>query len=193
MTDERDAVLVAGVDPDQVERLAARLRERWPVRTAYGSTDVLGVADDSVAVAVVDDRLDGVDDLVLPALREECSGCRVVVIADGAAATASTDRQLPRPVDLAAVVDAVEELLLRARYEELVDEYYARAAERATMEQRPDVEEGRTQELQRHLDRLESEVDDVLVALADHDAFARLCGEFSPDREPGVEGPSPDP
>lgn len=187
MTDERTAILVAGSDPGTVDRLAARLRRDWAVRTAYGADAAIRVVHDEAAVAVFDDRLPGTRDRLLPALRAAPGDCRAILLADDGAEPASrcVDRRMARPADPDAVANAVEELWLRARYDELVEEYYDLAVERAALE-REHCDPGASSEVHRRLDEVRSDIDDVLDALDDHGAFPRLCRELSPD-DPDVD------
>lgn len=184
MTISRTVVLVAGSDPDLVDRLAEQLREHWAVRTAYGAETAVETADDEVDVAVIDDGLLEVEDRLLPALYG-VGGCRVVLLAEAPnqVPVRDVDRELARPAPTDEVLAAVQEVRLRAHYHDLVEYYYELAIERATLlsEDGEGLAETRAGELDRLLNRLDGEIDEVIETLSEWDAFSRLCRELTPD------------
>ena len=197
MTISRTTVLVVRSDPEQVDRLAERLREHWAVRTAYDAEAAVETAGDEVDVAVVDDGLADVENRLLPALYG-ADGCRVVLLAEspgqGAVrrdsnqvAIRDVDRALAHPAETDDIVAAVQEVRLRARYHDLVEHYYELAVERSTLLSKDDDLAGaRADELGRLLDGIRSEIDQVIETLSERDAFSRLCRELPPDGEQDV-------
>lgn len=184
MTDDRTALVVA-TDSDRGERLAAWL-DGWTVRTAAGGDAAVRSLDGSVDVAVVDAPVAGLSRRLLPALRE--ADCRLVLLTDGDGGPAAddADRHLVRPVEPADLADAAEEVRLRARYHELVGQYYDAAVERTALERGPGDDE-RAREVRRRLEDLRSELDEIFSELAELDALTRLCREL-PSGEDADDG-----
>ena len=195
MTISRTTVLVASSDPEQVDRLAERLREHWAVRTAYDTEAAVEIAGDEVDVAVVDDGLSALGERLLPALHG-AGGCRVVLLTEnpnevevqeGLVAVRDVDRALVRPAETDDVLAAVQEVRLRARYHDLVEHYYDLAVERSTLlSKEAELAEVRADELGQLLDGVRSEIDQVIEVLSERDAFPRLCRELSSDDEQDV-------
>ena len=188
MTISRTIVLVAGSDPDRVDCLAERLREHWAVRTAYDAEAAVEIASDEVDVAVVGDGFSELGERVLPALYD-ADGCRVVQLTEDPSQVVirDVDRALARPAGADDVLAAVQEVRLRARYHELVEHYYELAVERSTLlSTDDDLAEVRADELERLLDGVRSEIDQVVETLSERDAFSRLCRELTSDDEQDV-------
>ena len=204
MTISQTTVLVARSDPEQVDRLAERLREHWAVRTAYDTEAAVEIAGDEVDVAVVDDGLPALEEQLLPALHA-ADGCRIVLLTGtpgevtipensnevavqgNQVAVRNVDRALVRSAETDDIVAAVQEVRLRARYHDLVEHYYDLAVERSTLlSKESELAEVRADELGQLLDGVRSEIDGVIETLSERNAFSRLCRELSPDDEQDV-------
>jgi len=134
------------------ERLAD-LYETWlateyDVRTAHTAEEAEDLLDDDIDVALLDRRLpDGSGDDVLKMIRGPRVDARVAVAMvtavdpDFDILEMGFDDYIVKPVTEADLHDIVEGLLDRDRYSEEIQQYYALASKRATLESEKSADE----------------------------------------------------
>ena len=160
MSEEPSTVLIVDDEPDLADLYAAWLADSYDVRTAYGGTDGIDAADETVDVALVDRLMpDTSGDEVLSAIRAAEYSCRVAMVTavepDFDIIEMGFDDYLVKPVRRDELHDAVEQLLSRSEYDVKLREYYALVSKRAALE---------TQKSERELD--------------ESDAYTTLCAEL---------------
>lgn len=137
--DESQTVLIVDDQSEAVDLYSKFLAEEYTVLTACSGTEALEKVNSDVAVVLLDRRMPGVsgDDL-LETIRERGIDCRVVMI------TAISpeidildlpfDEYLVKPVSRDEVRDAVSRMLVRASYDDTIQEIVAIVSKMATLE-----------------------------------------------------------
>jgi predicted DNA binding protein/DNA-binding response OmpR family regulator len=134
-------VLVVDDDRALADTCEYWLREEYDVRVAYGGTQAIERVDDSVDVVLLDRRMPDVSgDDVLEEIDARGLDCRVAMMTAVAPDTdiveMAFDEYLVKPVDEERVTEAVEELLVRAEFDDRVREYFALASTEAVLDGR---------------------------------------------------------
>jgi two-component system response regulator AdeR len=156
---------------DEVE--LARLYTDWlddeyEVRMATSGEEGLKQYDDDVDVVLLDRRMPGLSgDEVLAEIRDRPGSCQVAMVTavdpDVDILELGFDDYVTKPVSSEDLLRTVERLLTRATYEESVQEYFALASKRATVEAEKSATELSENEeylaLATRIDELESEID----------------------------------
>ncbi|WP_161625180.1 response regulator [Halosimplex carlsbadense] len=175
--DER-VVLVADRDPAVTDELAAVLRERFTVRSAYDSADALASLDPDVSVALLDATLPGLSaQRVVDRVRTDDADCQVAALADEPVDVESTafDDYLLKPVNDDRLTETVERLSRRATYRTTLEEFFGVAQERANAS-------GENRErLDRRLAELDDRLDDVFRSLDGPEAYDAALRELDAD------------
>ena len=138
---DQPTVLVVDDDRALADTCEYWLREEYDVRVAYGGTQALERVDDSVDVVLLDRRMPDVSgDDVLEEIDARGLDCRVAMMTAVAPDTDIVempfDEYLVKPVDEESVTEAVEELLMRAEFDDRIREYFALASTEAVLDGR---------------------------------------------------------
>jgi len=137
----RPTVLVVDDDRALADTCEYWLRDEYDVRVAYGGRQALEQVDDDVDVVLLDRRMPDVSgDDVLDEIDARGVDCRVAVMTAVAPDTDIVempfDEYLVKPVDEESVTEAVEELLVRAEFDDRIREYFALASTEAVLDGR---------------------------------------------------------
>jgi len=137
----RPVVLVVDDDRALADTCEYWLREEYDVRVAYGGKQALERVDADVDVVLLDRRMPDLSgDEVLEAIDDRGLDCRVAMMTAVAPDTDIVempfDEYLVKPVDEAGVTGTVEELLVRAEFDERIREYFALASTEAVLDGR---------------------------------------------------------
>ena len=138
---DRPTVLVVDDDRALADTCEYWLREEYDVRVAYGGTQALERVDDNVDVVLLDRRMPDVSgDDVLEEIDARGVDCRVAMMTAIAPDTDIVempfDEYLVKPVDEESVTETIEELLVRAEFDDRVREYFALASTEAVLDGR---------------------------------------------------------
>ena len=170
-------VLVVEDEPDIAALYAGFLEERYDVVVAETTTEAVGTVDETFDAVLLDRRLpDGSGDDVLEYIRENGFDCRVAMVTavepDFDIIDMGFDLYLTKPVSRTDLLSALETLLSRNEYDEMLQQAAALASKRAVLEsEKPTA----------HLENNES-YDELLERLAELDADIDDLGEaFSAD------------
>jgi DNA-binding response OmpR family regulator len=182
---ERPVVAVVDDEPELADLFTAWLEGRYDVRTAYDAATALEAIDDDVDVALVDRLMPGTSgDEVVAALRERgWTGAVAMVTAvepDFDIVDMGFDDYLVKPVYRDVLESTIERLLDRSTYDERVQELFALAAKRATLEARKsEIELADSPEyrrLSRSIEELRGRVDETAAGLDDREFELALRG-----------------
>ncbi|QLH80141.1 response regulator [Halosimplex pelagicum] len=175
---QRRVVLVADRDPTVTDELAAVLRERFTVRSAYDSADALASLDPDVSVALLDPSIPGLSaQRVVDRVRTDDADCQVAALTDEPLDVESTafDDHLVKPVDDDHLTETVEQLSRRATYRTTLEAFYRVARERA------DASDEKRDRLDRRLAELDDSLDDVFRSLDGPEAYDTALRELDAD------------
>ena len=134
-------VLIVDDDRALADTCEYWLREEYDVRVAYGGKQALEQVDADVDVVLLDRRMPNLSgDEVLDAIDDRGLNCRVAMMTAVAPDTDIVempfDEYLVKPVDEESVTETVEELLVRAEFDERIREYFALASTEAVLDGR---------------------------------------------------------
>ncbi|MFC7071564.1 HalX domain-containing protein [Halovenus rubra] len=167
MTDEL-TILVVDDEEDIADLYTTWLQMDHEVRTAYGGEKALEKADEDVDVVFLDRQMpDYAGDEVLERLRDRGLDCRVVMVTavdpDFDILSMEFDDYLTKPVMRDDLADAVGTMRKRDEYDETLQEYYALAEKKATLEAEKTPSELQNseeyQEMTERIEVLEEEAD----------------------------------
>lgn len=174
-------VLVVDDERAIVDGHAVRLESRYDVRRAYSGEEALEKLDGAVEVVLFDRRMPGLTgEEVLSEVRERELGCRVAMLTGVEPSfdiiDTGFDDYLRKPVGTRELLDAVEGMLRRARYDRRLHEFFALASKAAVLETDRDPAEleghPEYQALQADLRRLRSELDETLADVPVEERYA---------------------
>lgn len=171
-------VLVADRDPAVTDELAAVLRDRFTVRSAYDSADALASLDPDVSVALLDPSIPGLSaQRVVDRVRTDDADCQVAALVDEPLDIESTafDDCLVKPVEDGHLTETVEQLSRRAAYRTTLEEFYRVARERT------DASDQERERLDRRLGELDDSLDDVFRTLDGPEAYDAALRELDAD------------
>jgi len=169
MTDP--AVLIVDDEPLITEMFEVWLTADYDVTIANDGETALEQLDDDIDVVLLDRMMPGCSgDTVLDEIRENEYACRVAMVTavepDFDVLDMGFDDYLTKPVTETDLVSTVEQLLIRTEYDESVQEYYALAAKKATLEAaKPRDELQRNEDYQALTEALEETQDTVDTTL----------------------------
>lgn len=182
---ETATVLVVEDERELADLFADWLSETYDVRTAYSAAGALEELDGEVDVVLLDRRLpEQSGDDVLETVRGEDYDCKVAMVTavdpDFDALELGFDAYVVKPVEREELLGLVSRLLARSLYSEEVQEYFALAAKRATIEGAKSEEEladderyerlcEDLREKRTHLDQLVTELDEDDFLAVFHD------------------------
>ena len=182
------SVLVVEDEPDIAALYAGFLEERYDVTVAETAAEAIEIVDGSIDAVLLDRRLpDGSGDDVLEHIRENGFDCRVAMVTavepDFDIIDMGFDLYLTKPVSRTNLLDALEALLTRDEYDDLLQEAASLASKRAVLKsQKPTARlEGNESytELVDRLEAIDADIDDIGESLStdDYRAMFRDIGE----------------
>ncbi len=182
------SVLIVEDEPDIAALYAGFLEERYDVTVAETAAEAIDLVDAAVDVVLLDRRLpDGSGDDVLEHIRESGLDCRVAMVTavepDFDIIEMGFDLYLTKPVSRSDLLTAIETLLTRNEYDDLVQEAASLASKRAVLSaQKPAAQRDGNEayaELVERLDDLDADIDDLseLLSSDDYRAMFRDLGE----------------
>ena len=135
----RPSVVVVDDDQQVLDLYETWLADAYDVRTAAGGDEALDVVDESVEVMLLDRRMPDLSgDAVLEAVRTRGIDCRVVMLTavdpDVDIIDMQFDDYVTKPISREEIIGTVETMVARGNYGELLQEYFAVASKRATLE-----------------------------------------------------------
>ena len=138
-THKRQTVLIVDDQPEEVDLYSEFLAKEYTVVTAHSGAEALEKVSSDVGVVLLDRRMPGMSgDDVLEAIRERGIDCRVVMVTAIAPGTdilgLPFDDYLVKPVSRDEIRDAVSRMLVRASYDDTVQEAVAIVSKMATLE-----------------------------------------------------------
>ena len=171
MSEENPIVLLVDDEVNITELFGAWLEDDYDVRTANGGEEALEKLDDSVDVVLLDRRMPGLSgDEVLDVIRQEGFDCRVAMVTavepDFDVIEMGFDDYLTKPINREDLESVIDSLLTRKEYDDQMQEYFALASKKATLEAaKPSSELEANEEyqaLEAEVQALETELDDTL-------------------------------
>lgn len=174
MVGDTNTVLVADNDPIVVARLRSWLTEDYRVTTATDGDETLALLEDADAVLVDLDLRTESGSIVAAELERHAMAQTVAVLRDdqhGSDYRPTAGESLVKPVDKGQLLEAVDRLVRRARYDELITECATLATKRGALETGIETTADADHEtVQQQLDDVFSELDE-LVGSFDSDDF----------------------
>ena len=179
-------VLIVEDEVDVAELYEMWLLDRYDVRVAHNGSEALAQLDESIDVVLLDRRMPGISgDEVLEKIRSRGLDCRVAIVSavtpDFDVIEMGFDDYLTKPVDRQEVIDAIERMRNRSKYDSNLQEFYQLAATQAALREsksRPELEQNEEyQALTEKLERKRLEMDDMLAEF-ESDDFEAAFREF---------------
>ncbi len=179
-------MLVVDDERDVAELYTTWLGAEHDVESAYDGETALEMVDESVDVVFLDRQMPGVSgDDVLASLDERNLDCRVVMVTavdpDFDIVEMPFDDYLTKPVGRADLLGMVEEMLTRTTYDDHIQQYYAVAAKKATLEAEKSHAELATreeyEEISHRVERLRQQADDAVTEFDDFRSAFESLGE----------------
>jgi DNA-binding response OmpR family regulator len=181
------SVLVVDDERDVADLYSTWLERECSVQTAYGPDGALEKVDETTDVVFLDRQMPAMTgDEVLEQIRSREVGCHVVMVTavdpDFDIVDMPFDDYLTKPVMMTDLRDAVTEMLTRESYDRQLQEYFALASKKATLEAQKDPIELQGSDT---YNRLESEVKTIaeetnqLASEMNHRDFESMFGELS--------------
>ncbi len=181
-------VLVVEDESDIAALYAGFLRERYSVTVATTAEEAIDVVDERFDAVLLDRRLpDGSGDQVLEYIRENSLECRVAMVTavepDFDIIDMGFDLYLTKPVSRSNLLRAIETLLSRTEYDDLLQEAAALASKRAVLKsEKPTAQLERNEayaDLLARLEDLDADIDDLSESFStdDYRAMFRDIGE----------------
>ncbi|ELY43055.1 HalX domain-containing protein [Natronorubrum tibetense] len=173
-------VLVVDDEARLADLFAAWLQGEWSVDTAYDGEEALEKMADSVEVVLLDRRMPGLSgDEVLAEIRDAGYDSRVVMVTavdpDFDIIEMGFDDYLVKPVSKDELVEIVDHVADRSKYESDIQEYYALVSKTALLESekadRELADNEEYQDLRERVAELEERVDESVSGMTSHDDF----------------------
>jgi len=167
-------VLVVDDEEEVTDLYAAWLSADYDVTAAYDGEQALAAVDDDVDILFLDRQMPGMTgDEVLDRIDDREVECRVVMVTavdpDFDIVEMPFDDYLTKPVTREDLESAIEEMCQRERYDEQLQEYFAAATKKATLESRKDTAELERNEdyaeISRRVEALEEEAKDTATSV----------------------------
>ncbi|WP_049925063.1 response regulator transcription factor [Halopiger goleimassiliensis] len=188
MTTESPRVLVVEDEPDLANLYVAWLEGAAEPTAVYDGTEALEAIDEDVDILLLDRRMPGLSgDTVLETIRERDLDCRVAMVTaiepDFEIVGMGIDDYLVKPVTKEELVETIEGLHLRSRYDEQLQEFFALASKKALLDrEKPDAERKASHEYDRLEDRLavlRAQLDETVEELLAADDYRELCRDLT--------------
>jgi len=183
-------VLVVDDEARLADLFAAWLQSDWTVETAYDGEEALAAMTDSVEVVLLDRRMPGLSgDDVLERIREQGYDSRVVMVTavdpDFDIIELGFDDYLVKPVAKDDLLEMVDDVVARSKYEADIQEYYALVSKKALLEAEKTDRELATnaeyQGLRDRVDELEARADERVAEMTTHDEFVGAFQDLQSD------------
>lgn len=150
-SDDSACILIVEDEKEIADLYAIWLADAYEVETAYDGEEALSKLDDSVDVVLLDRRMSGIDgDEVLETIRERGLESRVVIVSavtpDFDVIEMGFDDYLTKPVTEDDLHNAVEQMLTRANYNQLLQGFYQLTSKKTVLESEKRVAELRASE-----------------------------------------------
>lgn len=178
-------VLVVDDERAIVDGHAARLESRYDVRTAYDGREAIEQLDGSVDVVLLDRRMPGLTgEEVLARVRDRDLRCRVAMLTGVEPSfdiiDMGFDDYLRKPISKEELLETVDRMVRRARYDDRLQEFFSLASKAAVLETEHDhVELERNSEyvaLKAELSRLRESLDETLDELSTEERYLVAAG-----------------
>jgi len=181
---EEATVLVVDDERDIADLYSTWLLTVHDVRTAHSGPEALRLADESVDVVFLDRQMPEMSgDEVLDSIADQGIDPAVVMVTavdpDFDIVEMPFDEYLTKPVSREDLLDTVSEMLVRTTYDDQVQEYFAVASKKATLETQkntPQLEA--SDEYQAVSERLEALRDRADSTAAEIDDFEAVFQQF---------------
>ncbi|AFO58289.1 MULTISPECIES: response regulator transcription factor [Natrinema] len=182
------AVLIVEDEPDLADLYAAWLADDCDVETVYDGNEALDAIDGSIDVVLLDRRMPGLSgDTVLDTIRERGLDCRVAMVTavepDFDIIGLGFDDYLVKPVSKGELIEVIDQLQLRASYNENLQEFFALASKKALLDdQKTEAQRKSSQEYAELRDRLavlRVQVNDTMQSLFEQDGYRQLCHDIA--------------
>lgn len=163
----RNATVLAVDDlPEYLDLYEVILGERYDLRTARDGESALEALDEDVDVVLLDRNMPEVSgDDVLERIRDAGYDCRVAMVSAVEPSVdvleMGFDTYLVKPVSGDHLVETVERLLRRARYDDGLQELYALCSKRALLRAHDERERDAIAELERRIEERRKSLDHV--------------------------------
>jgi len=180
MESKTETVLVVDDERDVTELYTTWLATTHDVLSAYNGDDALETVDDTVDVVFLDRQMPGMSgDEVLDAIDERGIDCRVVMVTavdpDFDIVEMPFDDYLTKPVSREDLLETVTEMQRRDSYDDQLQQLFAEASKKATLEAEKNTAEldaneqytevsQRVEELREAADSAVTEIDDFRAA-----------------------------
>ncbi len=186
MDDDAKSVSVVVVDDEQdiADLYTTWLSIEYDVRTAYDGDGALDRIDEAVDVVLLDRQMPGKSgDEVLNRIDERGIDCRVVMVTavdpDFDIVEMPFDDYLTKPVTREELEGTVEEMLTRTAYDEQIQEFFAAASKKATLEsERNPAELDAHEEYHEVSQRVENLREEANKSVEEFDDFESVFKEF---------------
>lgn len=180
MAGDTNTVLVADGDPAVVARVRSWLAEAYRVEATTDGDEALALVEEADATVVGRDLRTASGTVVATEIERRAAPQTVAILredANGNDPSVPNGDPLDKPVERATLLETVDRLLRRSRYDDLMDECTTLAAKRGAIETCDNLESGEDDEtLQDRLDDVFSELDELVETFDGDDfraAFAR--------------------
>lgn len=180
MANSEPVVLIVEDEPDVAETYRLWLEDDYDVRVAQDGDEGLELLDGSIDAVLLDRMMPGLSgDDVLEHIRDENLGCRVAMVTavepDFDILEMGFDAYLSKPVGADQLHETVENLLERAEYDSLLQEYYSLVEKQATLEatkSRAELDHSdEYDQLKDETESLREELTDTLGGIGDDEDF----------------------
>ncbi len=184
---DRTVVLIVEDEPDVAETYRLWLTDDYEVRMAESGDEGLDKLDADVDVVLLDRMMPGLSgDEVLSRIRDEELNCRVAMVTAVEPGfdilEMGFDAYLSKPIKSERLHDTVQNLLERAEYDTLLQEYYSLVEKQATLEatkSRVELKDSdEYHELTANIDSLRDELTDTLGGIEDDEDFIAAVREL---------------
>jgi DNA-binding response OmpR family regulator len=174
MTEDQRTVLLVDDEVNITELFGA-----WLEGSYDGGEEALEKLDESVDVVLLDRRMPGLSgDEVLDVIREQGFDCRVAMVTavepDFDVIEMGFDDYLTKPINREDLEEVIESLLSRKDYDDRMQEYFALASKKATLEAaKPSSELEANEEYQtlsEEVESLETDLDETLETTEDFES-----------------------
>jgi DNA-binding response OmpR family regulator len=188
MSETDPVVLIVEDESDVAETYRLWLEDQYTVRVAENGNEGLDALDESVAVVLLDRMMPGLSGgEVLERIREKGLDCRVAMVTavepDFDILEMGFDAYLSKPVKSDELEETVQNLLERAEYDTLLQEYYSLIEKQATLEAtKTGVELEASDEydaLTTRIDELRDELSETLGGIDDDEDFIATVRELN--------------
>ncbi|MFW6152876.1 MAG: HalX domain-containing protein [Halobacteriota archaeon] len=188
MRDELDTILVVDDEERLADLFGTWLEDAYEVRTAYDGQSALDQLDDSVSVVLLDRRMPGLSgDEVLDRIRERGIDCRVIMVTavdpDFDIIEMGFDDYIVKPIARDELLDIIEQVTTRAKYDTELQEYFSLVSKKALLEaEKSDRELDENDEYRKLTDRVDTlrrQVDDLREGVLEkHEDFVGAFERF---------------